>query len=108
MALYDVYYAPDRSVLSDTYDFITASEVIEHLAAPGRQLERLAAQLRPGGWMGLMTKRAGSREVFANWHYILDPTHISFFSEATFDWLGERLGMRVEFPAADVALMQKC
>ena len=107
MAVYDVYYAPDRRVLEARYDFITATEVVEHLAAPGRELERLAAQLRPGGWLGLMTKRAGSREAFAHWHYILDPTHISFFSEATFDWLGERLGMRVAFPAADVVLMRK-
>lgn len=107
MALYDIYYAPDRGVLDETYDFITATEVVEHLAAPGRELERLATLLRPGGWLGLMTKRVRSREAFADWHYILDPTHISFFSEATFVWLGEHLEMQVTFPAADVVLLHK-
>ncbi|SFH83587.1 Methyltransferase domain-containing protein [Modicisalibacter xianhensis] len=107
MALYDVYYAPDPQVLEDSYDFITASEVIEHLAEPGRVIPRLASRLVPGGWLGLMTKRVQSREAFAGWHYILDPTHVSFFSEATFEWLASHLDMQVEFPAADVVLLHK-
>ncbi|GHB08335.1 class I SAM-dependent methyltransferase [Modicisalibacter luteus] len=107
MALYDVYYAPDRQVLEGSYDFITASEVIEHLAEPGLVLTQLADRLAPGGWLGLMTKRVQVREDFARWHYILDPTHISFFSEATFEWLAAHLGMQVEFPDTDVALLYK-
>ncbi|MFC3282282.1 class I SAM-dependent methyltransferase [Litchfieldella rifensis] len=107
MAIYDPFYAPDISVLRDTYDFITATEVVEHLFEPGRELERLAACLPSAGWLGLMTKRVTSREAFADWHYILDPTHVCFFSESTFHWLGEHLGMRVEFPASDVVLLQK-
>jgi 2-polyprenyl-3-methyl-5-hydroxy-6-metoxy-1,4-benzoquinol methylase len=35
VALYDPFYAPDRSALSGPYDFITLSEVAEHMAAPG-------------------------------------------------------------------------
>jgi hypothetical protein len=107
MAIYDPYYAPDASVLAGEYDFITATEVAEHLFAPGPELARLVALLRPGGWLGLMTKRVTNREAFAGWHYILDPTHVCFFSEASFRWLTDELGMSVEFPAADVALLQK-
>ncbi|SHE38370.1 Methyltransferase domain-containing protein [Modicisalibacter ilicicola DSM 19980] len=107
MALYDIFYAPDRRVLEGRYDFITATEVVEHLAAPGQVIEDLAGRLSPGGWLGLMTKRVASREAFADWHYILDPTHVSFFSEASFRWLATCLDMRVVFPAADVVLMQK-
>ena len=101
------FYAPDPRVFEQTYDFITATEVVEHLFAPGEELARLAERLRPGGWLGLMTKRAGDREAFARWHYILDPTHVAFFSETTFRWLADELGMSVEFPAADVVLLQK-
>ena len=107
MAIYDPFYAPEASVLKAEYDFITASEVVEHLFAPGETLARLAAMLRPGGWLGLMTKRAGDHEAFARWHYILDPTHVAFFSEASFRWLADTLDMTVEFPAADVALLQR-
>lgn len=107
MALYDPFYAPEPTVLEQRYDFITASEVVEHLFAPGRELERLASLLPEGGWLGLMTKRVVSEEAFATWHYILDPTHVCFFSEASFKWLAKHLEMHLEFPTADVALLQK-
>ncbi|MDI5891651.1 class I SAM-dependent methyltransferase [Halomonas rhizosphaerae] len=107
MAIYDPVYSPDRSVLAGSYDFISASEVAEHLFAPGRELAKLADMLPSGGWLGLMTKRVTDQAAFTRWHYILDPTHVVFFSEATFVWLAGQLGMRVEFPATDVALLQK-
>lgn len=107
MAIYDPFYAPDASVLEQAYDFITATEVVEHLFAPGRELARLAELLVQGGWLGVMTKRVIDQAAFARWHYIHDPTHVAFFSEATFEWLAGHLNMRVEFPAADVVLLQK-
>lgn len=107
MAIYDPFYALDTSVLERSYDFITATEVVEHLFAPGRELAQLVDRLPSGGWLGLMTKRVTDQAAFARWHYILDPTHVAFFSEATFVWLADRLDMRVEFPAADVALLQR-
>lgn len=107
MALYDVYYAPDSRVLAGRYDFITTTEVVEHLSEPGQVLEQLAGLLEADGWLGIMTKRVQSHESFVRWHYILDPTHVSFFSETTFTWLGRHLNMRVEFPEADVVLLSK-
>ncbi|SEL83113.1 class I SAM-dependent methyltransferase [Halomonas daqiaonensis] len=107
MAIFDPFYSPDTNVLERRYDFITATEVVEHLFAPGRELTRLADRLSAGGWLGLMTKRVTDQPAFARWHYILDPTHVVFFSEATFEWLAGHLDMRVEFPAADVALLQR-
>ncbi len=107
MALYDIYYRPDKMVLERRYDFITATEVVEHLAAPGRELERLWSLLVPGGWLGIMTKLALDRNRFAAWHYKNDPTHISFFSRESFLWLGGRWGVSPVFVAADTVLLQK-
>ncbi len=87
MALFDPLYAPDPSVLDARYDFITLSEVAEHLAEPGRELDRLWHSLTPGGWLGIMTKRVRDPGAFKTWHYITDPTHVSYFSEASFQWL---------------------
>jgi len=112
VALYDPYYAPDTSVFSGRYDFITLSEVVEHMAEPGRELERLWDCLAPGGWLAIMTKRVRDAEAFKTWHYIADPTHISFFAEATFDWLAHHLSS-AEAPATltvaadDVVLIEK-
>lgn len=67
----------------------------------------LTALLRPGGWLGVMTKLVISRERFATWHYKDDPTHIGFYSPVTFAWLGARFGLEVERVDRDVILLQK-
>ncbi|WP_346839672.1 class I SAM-dependent methyltransferase [Microbulbifer sp. SAOS-129_SWC] len=105
--LYDVFYAPNTGAMKRDYDFIVATEVIEHLAAPGDELERLWERLRPGGLLALMTKLVISPERFASWHYIRDPTHISFFSAQTFRWLAETLQAELQFADSDVIFLKK-
>jgi hypothetical protein len=112
VALYDPYYAPDDTVLSAPYDFITLSEVAEHMADPGRGLDRLWTSLNPGGWLGIMTKRVQDQDAFKTWHYITDPTHICFFSEATFHWITGRWAQMgspatLSIVGKDVVLIQK-
>lgn len=107
MRIYDSFYAPDAAALSGEYDFITATEVVEHLHRPAFELERLWSLLRPGGWLGIMTSRHDSAQDFLTWHYRNDPSHVIFFSERTFGWLGDEWRTEPRFPAADVALMQK-
>ncbi len=112
VAVYDPYYAPDGTVLSEPYDFITLSEVVEHMAKPGADLDRLWTLLKSGGWLGIMTKRVRDAEAFRTWHYITDPTHVCFFSEATFLWLADRWSL-MGVPATlfiegdDVVLIKK-
>ncbi len=107
MALYDLYYANNPAVLTGQYDFITSTEVIEHLAQPGAELERLWALLGTGGYLGLMTKQVRDLESFANWHYKNDLTHISFFANQTFAYLGQQWGSTPEFIGADVIIYRK-
>jgi hypothetical protein len=105
--LYDCFYAPDRSVLARRYDFITATEVVEHLHRPGEELHRLWALVRPGGYFGVMTKLVLDREAFSRWHYKNDPTHVSFFSRPTFAWLAEQWGAGIEFIGQDVIIFTR-
>ena len=107
MAAYDPFYAPDPSVLVPGWDFITATEVVEHLRWPGWELRRLAGLLRPGGWLGIMTKLVLDQERFAGWHYIRDPTHVGFFSRETFQWWAEAEGLGLELAGDDVILLQR-
>ena len=107
MALYDPFFAPDSGVLDTTYDFITASEVVEHLRQPRQELTRLWSLLQPGGWLGIMTKLALDAEAFSQWHYKNDRTHILFFSKATFKWLAAHWQARLIFVDKDVILLQK-
>ena len=105
--IYDPFYAPDRSVLDCAYDFVTATEVVEHLHHPARDLERLWSCVAPGGVLGLMTKMALDLDAFRVWHYKNDLTHVVFFSRHTFKWLGEGWQAPPSFHAADVVLFRK-
>lgn len=107
VALHDLYYHPNPEALAQQWDFITATEVVEHLAAPREVLEHLWQCLKPGGWLGLMTKRVTSPEAFRTWHYKSDPTHISFFSAQSFRWLAAQWQAELELIGADVALLRK-
>jgi len=107
MQVYDPIYAPDRSVFEQQYDFITATEVFEHLHKPDQVIHQLAGLLRRGGWLGVMTKRIPKDKPFAEWHYTRDPTHVIFFADETFDWMTKQFGFRCEFIDNDVVLLQK-
>jgi SAM-dependent methyltransferase len=107
VTLYDVFYAQDESVWEKQYDFITASEVAEHLHQPEKELARLWNCLKPGGTLGLMTKMVLNQPAFANWHYKNDPTHVCFFSRQTFDWLGAQWGCPPTFVGQDVIIFGK-
>ncbi|MBR89649.1 MAG: hypothetical protein CMO66_00010 [Verrucomicrobiales bacterium] len=107
MALHDPIYHPNSTALSQSYDFITATEVFEHLHHPARDLEIIYRALKPNGWLGIMTKRAQDPAAFAQWHYIQDPTHVCFWTQQTFHWLANQWQTKAQFPAADVVLMQK-
>ncbi|RDX35430.1 class I SAM-dependent methyltransferase [Kangiella sp. HD9-110m-PIT-SAG06] len=104
---YDLYYQSNDSVLEQRYDFITCTEVIEHFNQPRRELELLHSLLRPNAYLGIMTKRPTSLEAFKGWHYKNDLTHICFFSEATFHWIADYFGYRLEFPGKDTAILQR-
>lgn len=88
---YDIFYKDDQSLLQgqNRYDFITATEVFEHLKDPKLEFKRLWQLLKPGGHLGIMTKRVLNQDAFAGWHYKNDPTHIIFFSDKTFHHLAD-------------------
>lgn len=107
MEIYDLYFANHPERLTQDYDFITSTEVFEHLGDPKTVLEQLLGILKPGGYLGIMTKRVKGPEAFSRWHYKLDPTHITFFSEASFHWIAEHYQLILEVIDQDVVLLKK-
>lgn len=107
MSLYDPFFHPDEDALSRHYDFITCTEVVEHLHQPFRIFALLDRLLSPGGLLGVMTCFQTDDSRFANWHYRRDPTHVVFYREATMDWIANRFGWSLEVPAKDVAIFRK-
>lgn len=107
VAVFDPVFFDHRHLLGDIYDFVTCSEVAEHFHDPYAEFARLDGLLRPGGWLGVMTAFQTDDASFAGWHYRRDRTHVVFYREATFRVIAARLGWRCEFPAPNVALLQK-
>jgi len=107
MEIYDKFYARNPRALEKQYDFITATEVLEHLHDPEATLGRLWECLKTGGWFGIMTKLAIGKAAFAQWHYKNDPTHVCFFSRATCRWLADQWQADLVFVGKDVLLFHK-
>lgn len=107
ISLYDPFYAPDQTVFNDSYDFITATEVVEHLHNPIRDLDRLWGCLQPKGFLGIMTSLHNSEQDFMSWHYIKDPTHVIFFSKQTMTWLAKRWRAKLKIIGDSVVIFTK-
>jgi 2-polyprenyl-3-methyl-5-hydroxy-6-metoxy-1,4-benzoquinol methylase len=105
--LYDPFFYPAPDLLRQTYDFITCTEVVEHLHAPAETFRQLDTLLRPGGWLAIMTCFQTEDARFAGWQYRRDPTHVVFYREATLRHIADRHGWRCVIPVKDVALMHK-
>ncbi len=105
--LYDYFYAKKPEVLEKEYDFITATEVIEHLHNPRKELKKLWQCLKPGGHLGVMTKLVLDRDAFEKWHYKNDDTHVVFFSRQTFEWLASKRKAEITFIGDDVIILKK-
>ena len=88
---YDPFFAPQLSSLSSAYDFTFAAEVTEHFKMPGDEFKKLRTLTKVSGALGIMTQLYDGVD-FANWYYRCDPTHISFYSRATFHWIQKHFG----------------
>jgi len=105
---YDPIYAPDTRLLQRRYDFVACTEVVEHFCRPAVAWRQLASLVRPGGWLGIMTLLApADAGAFSQWWYKNDPTHVSFYSAGTFDWLAKSMGFAVEEIDERVLLMER-
>lgn len=104
MHTFDPYYANRPEILQNKFDFVTCTEVIEHFRQPGQEFNLLFGLLKPGGYLGIMTKLVIDADAFSRWHYKNDMTHIGFFSADTLQWLASSHGCRLEIIGKDVSI----
>jgi hypothetical protein len=91
MRHYDPIFQPDQGVCEGLFDFITCTEVIEHMASPIEELRLLLEKIGPHGQLMIRTSFHRGPQHFWNWHYQRDPTHICFFNARTFEYLLQAL-----------------
>ena len=103
-AAHDPVFHPDASALGARYDFVTCSEVLEHIHQPLVALQLMEGLLEKHGKIGIMTRWYDGQEPFGAWSYRRDPTHVCFYSEHTMRWIAEHFGWELSIPATDVAI----
>lgn len=107
VADYDPIFRPDDRLLQQRYEFITCTEVAEHLHRPGEVFARLDAMLKPGGLLSVMTERLTPERDFAGWRYRRQPSHVVFYSDLTIHWIGRRFGWRAGLHGPLTVLFEK-
>lgn len=96
MTIYDLHYQPEKRHEGEMYDFITSTEVIEHVTDPLSMLQTFYEHLKPGGITSIMTLfHKDNQDQFLDWWYRRDITHISFFMKRTFEVMAERIGFEL-------------
>jgi hypothetical protein len=105
--LYDKFYANDISVFEKKYDFITATEVVEHLSEPMAEISRLIEMLNIQGHLAVMTQILTPQIDFSSWYYKNDPSHIGFFTKKSLSFLASYLNIEVYFISERVVFFQK-
>ena len=105
--LYDKFYAQNDAVFQNRYDFITVTEVVEHLPNPLKDLEVLVKILQRGGILAIMTEIISPQLDFTNWYYKNDPSHVCFYSEKTFFYLANLLGLEIVTLSERVIILRK-
>lgn len=81
--------------ISDKYDVITLSHVIEHVHAPIDLLQSIYRMLKPGGMLWLETpnvRSLGHRKYKENWRGIEPPRHLVLFNCEILKCLLTRIG----------------
>jgi 2-polyprenyl-3-methyl-5-hydroxy-6-metoxy-1,4-benzoquinol methylase len=107
---YDLFFNPNESALVKQYDFVTATEVVEHFHNPIKDFGTLCELVKPGGYLAIMTSFLDEKaeKQFENWYYRRDPTHVLFYKASTFHFhFVKRMGWKMEVPAQNVVLLRK-
>ena len=105
--IYDPFFQPNRSVLKKKYDIVTCTETAEHFSNPREDFLTLDSILVRGGYLGIMTSMIKKWDEFPEWYYHRDPTHISFYSLNTMEWIAGNFSWELYSPRDHVVLFKK-
>ena len=106
---YDPFYFQDFAYRENKYQLITSTEVVEHFFDPMKEFKHLSNLLEDGGYLLIMTHiRNKDLEVFLNWWYRRDVTHVSFYHLKTLEYIAKVCGLTlIKHNDKNIILFQK-
>lgn len=93
---YDPFFAPDISLLNNSYDYILSCEVFEHFYQPKLEIDRLISILNTHGCLLIMTMLYHDEIDFKNWSYRKDPTHVFIYRKETMEYIADKYHLVIE------------
>lgn len=96
----------DQLTVTEQFNVITMWDVLEHVAEPLNYLAKANELLVPGGLLAINTVNRASliaRILGLNWHLIVPPEHLNFYSRKNL----EMILKRASFEVIDVSTMGK-
>ncbi|SDR67167.1 class I SAM-dependent methyltransferase [Christiangramia echinicola] len=91
IALFDLYFHPNKKVLENSFDYIICCEVMEHFKNPLKEFKLLRSLLKEHGKLYCKTEVWNETIDFHNWQYKNDKTHVFFYNRETLEWIRENL-----------------
>ena len=104
---YDPFFFPNNSIFLKKYHFITCSEVVEHFFAPREEFRKIDSILDVNGYLAIMTSFMTDDNLFKDWYYIRDPTHVVFYNKKTFEVIASQMNWSMINPSRNIVLFRK-
>ncbi len=104
---YDPFFFNDKSLLSQKYDLIFCSEVVEHFYNPKLEFQKLKLRLEPKGRLAIRTGVIENLSEFSSWKYRQDETHVGFFRKKTFEYLAEVFNWKLTQKSSSIFLLDE-
>lgn len=105
MEKFDPHFFPEIPL--QKFDFILASEVVEHFKDPKKDFSFMDSLLKKGGLLGLMSSWWTPQIDFKSWYYRRDPTHVSFYSDKTLAQIAMLFNYEIKFLSVNTCILQK-
>ena len=93
---YDPFFAPNQSVLNNSYDYIVTCEVIEHFHNPKIEIDKLTSLLRNNGILLIMTMLYNDQIDFNGWNYRNDNTHVFIYRKETIEYIANEKKLEID------------
>ena len=104
---YDPFFFPNKSIFLKKYQFITCSEVVEHFFIPFIEFKKIDSILDSKGYLAIMTTFMTDDNLFKDWYYRRDPTHVVFYNKETFKVIASQMNWSMINPTKNIVLFQK-
>lgn len=86
-AWYDPFFFPDKPEC--TFDFIFATECVEHFHNPRAEFLYISSLLNKEGILTIMTSMWDEESSLKDWYYLRDYTHVSIFHPKTIEFIAD-------------------